>query len=57
MSQYQDLLDDHGQLLRVTREVDGVPTERPAAGVIDELDTLEESLERVRLCSMPPRAA
>lgn len=57
MSQYQDLLDDHGQLLTVTQSVDGVVTERPASGVIDELDTLEESLERVRLCSLPARAA
>ena len=57
MSQYQDLLDDHGQLLKISRDVDGVTTERPASGVIDELDTLEESLERIRLCSLPARAA
>lgn len=57
MSQYQNLLDDHGQLLRVTETIDGVTTERPVSGVIDELDTLEESLERIRLCSVPARAA
>ena len=57
MSQYEDLAADHGQLLTVTRDVDGVPTERPASGVIDELDTQEETLERIRLCSLPPRAA
>lgn len=57
MSHYQDLVDDHGQLLTVTRDLNGLPTERPATGVIDELDTLEESLERVRLCCMPSRAA
>lgn len=57
MSQYQDLLDEQGQLLRITREVDGITSDRAAAAVIDELDTLEESLERVRLCSLPPRAA
>lgn len=57
MSQYQDLLDDHGQLLTVTGEAEGASIERPASAVIDELDTLEESLERVRLCSMPSRSA
>jgi hypothetical protein len=57
MSQYQDALEDRGQLLTLTQEIDGVVTERPVSGVIDELDTAEETLERVRLCSLPPRAA
>ncbi|HVJ23915.1 MAG TPA: hypothetical protein VM756_08265 [Burkholderiales bacterium] len=57
MSQYQDLADDHGALLKVTNEVDGQLVERQAGAVIDELDTLEESLERIRLCSVPARAA
>lgn len=57
MSQYQDLADDHGALLKVTNEIDGELVERQAAAVLDELDTLEESLERIRLCSVPARAA
>jgi hypothetical protein len=56
MSQYQALTEDLGAQLKVAHEVDGVLVERQAGAVIEELDSLEESLERIRICATPARS-
>lgn len=57
MSQFAALQEDLGAQLKVTSVVDGVPIERQASAVLEELDSLEESLERIRVCSTPARSA
>lgn len=57
MAQLRGLQEDLGEQLKVARVVDGAVEDRSVAAVIDELDTLEESLERIRVCATPARAA
>lgn len=56
MTQAADMIEQHGERLRVGNEVNGELVERSAAAAIEDLDRLEDTLERVRLCSAPERA-
>ncbi len=55
MARYADLVDAQGELARVHSERDGELISRSAQAAIDELDVLEDTLERVRLCTLNPR--
>jgi len=57
MDELDDLVDKQGELLQVSREVNGELEVRSAQRVIDELDTLEETFERIRICSVAEEAA
>lgn len=53
LQQAEDLVEKHGAQLKVGTELG---EERAVANVIEDLDRLEDTLERVRLCSAPERA-
>jgi hypothetical protein len=42
-------------MARTVDEVNGEVVQRPVANVIEELDQVEDTLERIRLCSTPTR--
>ncbi len=56
MARFADLTEDRGQFATIATEVDGELVERAARTVVDELDAAEDTLERIRVCSMPQRA-
>ena len=55
MAEVNDLIEKQGEQLQVTRQIDGQLVERSAANAIEELDQLEDTFERIRLCSSPTR--
>ncbi len=57
MDQINDLIDERGELARVSREVNGELETRSLAAELESLDALEDTLERIRICSFTPRNA
>lgn len=57
MAQFDALADELGEQLTIAREIDGELVTRSARAEIDALDALEDTLERVRVCSLPERVA
>lgn len=57
MSAYMDLIDKEGEFARVVNDVNGQLEQRSVRAVIEELDQVEDTLERIRLCSAPTREA
>lgn len=57
MARFDTLADELGEQLTIAREIDGELVTRSARAEIEALDTLEDTLERVRTCSLPGRAA
>lgn len=57
MASYTDLVKDYGEFARVADEVNGQLELRSVRTVIEELEHAEDTLERIRLCSMPTRGA
>lgn len=55
MAKAQDLIDKEGEQIMVANEINGELQTRSLASAIEELDNLEDVLERVRLCSAPVR--
>lgn len=55
MAQVNDLIAERGELARVSKEVNGELQTRSLAAEIESLDALEDTLERIRICSFTPR--
>lgn len=55
MSQAHELIAERGALAQVGREVNGELEMRSLASELESLDVLEETLERIRICSFPGR--
>lgn len=55
MGKAQELIDNQGELARVGREIGGELETRSLAAELEGLDALEDTLERIRVCTVVPR--
>lgn len=53
MAEAEALIADQGALARVGREINGEVQSRTLASELEHLDALEDTLERIRICSFP----
>ena len=57
LAQAQTIIDDQGALATVSREVNGELETRTLRAEIEDLDVLEDTIEHIRICSAPKKAA
>jgi hypothetical protein len=57
LAQAETIIDDQGALATVSREVNGELETRTLRAELEALDALEDTIERIRICSATKRAA